>query len=447
MAKVKKRKAVLLPEEGIPREDVLKMMDDIQAAGDVKWKQGRAFGYVYHADDAHYEFLKKAHNKFFSENALSPLAFPSLKKFEAEVASMAADLLGGDRKAQGSMTSGGTESNMMAVKTYREWARDKLSHIKEPEIVMPESAHPSLNKACHYFGVKAVMVPVGSDYRADVKKMEAAITDNTIAMVGSAIEYTRGVVDPIPELAAIAKERGIGFHTDSCLGGYMLPFLKKLGYDIPDFDLSVPGVTSISADLHKYGFTAKGASTILWKNQKYWKYQFYAFVDWPGGVYVAPSMGGTRPGSIIAAAWAAMKSLGMSGYMKIAKTAMETTKKIQEGINAIPGLDVIAKPVMTVFSFGSETIPMYSLGDMMEAKGWIMDRMQKPQSLHLIVNPLHAKIVDDYLETLAACVEEIKKDPPNDEGKSAIYGLVATMPDRKVVKDTVIGFLMNEYKV
>ncbi|MBD3185822.1 aminotransferase class V-fold PLP-dependent enzyme, partial [Candidatus Bathyarchaeota archaeon] len=260
----RKRKEIVLPEKGMSRDKILDMMDEIQDQGDVKWKQGRAFGYVYHADDEHYEFLKKAHNKFFSENALSPLAFPSLKKFEAEVVSMAVDLLGGDRRCFGSMTSGGTESNMMALKTYREWAKDKHPEIIEPEVVMPVTAHPSLNKAAHYFGIKAVMVPIGSDFRADVKKMEAAITDNTIAMVGSAIEYSRGIVDPIPELAAIAKERGIGFHTDSCLGGYMLPFLRELGHDIPDFDLSVPGVTSISADLHKYGFTAKGASTILY---------------------------------------------------------------------------------------------------------------------------------------------------------------------------------------
>ena len=384
---------------------------------------------------------------FFSENALSPLAFPSLKQFEAEVVSMAVDILGGDKKCFGSMTSGGTESNMMAVKTAREWARDKKPEIKEPEVVLPESAHPSLNKACHYFGVKDVMVPVGSDYKADVKAMEKAINENTIMLVGSAIEYTRGVVDPIPELATVAKERGLLMHVDSCLGGYMLPFVRQVGYPIPDFDLSVPGVTSISADLHKYGFTAKGASTILYHSKILWKYQFYAYVDWCGGVYVAPTMGGTRPGSIIAAAWAGMKSMGLKGYLNIAKTTMEATKKLQEGINAIPELSVIGDPVMTVFSFGSDTIPMYSLGDMMETRGWVMDRMQKPQSLHLIVNPHHINIVDDYLKDLALCVEEIKTNPPKDEGKSAIYGLVATMSDRDLVEDTIIKFMMDEYKV
>lgn len=442
----RKRKEIVLPEKGMSRDKILDMMDEIQDQGDVKWKQGRAFGYVYHADDEHYEFLKKAHNKFFSENALSPLAFPSLKKFEAEVVSMAVDLLGGDRRCFGSMTSGGTESNMMALKTYREWAKDKHPEITEPEVVMPVTAHPSLNKAAHYFGIKAVMVPIGSDFRADVKKMEAAITDNTIAMVGSAIEYSRGIVDPIPELAAIAKERGIGFHTDSCLGGYMLPFLRELGHDIPEFDLSVPGVTSISADLHKYGFTAKGASTILYHSKKLWKYQFYAYVDWPGGVYVSPSMGGTRPGSIIAAAWASMKSLGMEGYLKIAKKTMDATNRLMDGISSIPELHVIGKPVMTVFSFGSDAIPMYALGDLMEKKGWVLDRMQKPQSLHLIVNPHHEGIVDAFLKDLKECVASIKENPPKNEGKSAIYGMIATMPDRKLVKDTIIGFMMDEYK-
>ncbi|MHA1791665.1 MAG: aspartate aminotransferase family protein, partial [Promethearchaeota archaeon] len=211
-------------------------------------------------------------------------------------------------------------------------------------------------------------------------------------------------------------------------------------------DLSVPGVTSISADLHKYGFTAKGSSTIIYRSQKIWKYQFYAYVDWPGGVYVSPTMTGTRPGSIIAAAWAGLNSLGLDGYLDIAKTTMETTMKLKDGINAIPELHVIGDPAMTVFSFGSETINMYALGDEMEKRGWVMDRMQKPQSLHLIVNPHHAKIVDAFLKDLKECVDFLKENPPKDEGKSAIYGMVATMPDRKVVKDTVIGFLMNEYK-
>ena len=442
------RPKVVVPENGIPEEELLKMMEVIQE-DDIEWRDGKVWSLVYHASDKHTEMLKKAFTMFFSKNALSPMAFPSLKKFETEVISMAIDLFGGDNRCCGSMTSGGTESLLMAVKTYRDWAREKFPHIKEPEMVIPSSAHPSFDKAADYFGVKAVKVPVDKNtHRADVKAMENALTGNTILMVGSACDFPRGVVDPITELAPIAQERGIGMHVDGCLGGFMLPFVKKLGYEVPDFDFSVPGVTSISADIHKYGYGAKGASTIMYRRERVWKHQFSVYTDWSGGIYISPTMRGTRPGGPIAAAWASMKALGVDGYLKLAKIVMKATKELIDGINYIPELYIIGDPVMSVFSFTSETVDIYNLGDIMDKKGWHLDRIQFPNALHMMVNPHHASIVDTFLKDLKEAVKEIKEHPESSsDGDAAIYGMVASLPDRNKVKDYIVNFLKSQYKI
>jgi len=386
---------------------------------------------------------------FFSKNALSPMAFPSLKKFETEVISMAVDLFGGDNRCCGSMTSGGTESLLMAVKTYRDWARDKFPHIKEPEMVVPSSAHPSFDKAADYFGVKIVKVPVDKEtHRADVKAMEKAVTENTILMVGSACDFPRGVVDPISELASIARDRGIGMHVDACLGGFMLPFVKILGNNVPDFDFSVPGVTSISADVHKYGYGAKGASTIMYRKERVWKHQFSVYTDWSGGIYISPTMRGTRPGGPIAAAWASMKALGNDGYLQLAKIVMKSTKELIDGINQIPELYIIGDPVMSVFCFTSDAVDIYNLGDIMDKKGWHLDRIQFPNALHMMVNPHHASIVDTFLKDLKEAVKEIKEHPEaSSDGDAAIYGMVASLPDRNKVKDYITNFLKSQYKI
>nr|MDO8114613.1 aspartate aminotransferase family protein [Candidatus Sigynarchaeota archaeon] len=442
----RKRKTITIPDHGISRDVVLKEMESIRDS-DAKWKDGKTFAYVYYAGEEHYEFLKKAHNLFFSENALSPMTFPSLKKFEAEVISMTADILGGDRKVFGNITTGGTESLLMAVKTYRDWAREKKPEIKEPEIVLPISAHPSFEKAAHYFGLVTKKVPWTSEYRCDVDAMKRAITENTIMLVGSAPEYPRGMIDPIKALGELAIEHDIGLHVDSCLGGFMLPFLKKLGYPIPDFDFSVPGVTSMSADLHKYGFAAKGASAVLYANEKLWKYQFFSTEDWPGGIYASPTMTGTRPGSSIAAAWATLKAMGEDGYMKYSKMAMDTAQQLQKGINKIPGFHVLGKPDMAVFSFTSEKINIYALGESMEKRGWVLDKLQDPPALHMIVNPLQGQIIDQFISDLRACVDHEKEHPTAlTEGMAALYGALATIP-KKDAKDTVLGVIADQYKV
>jgi glutamate/tyrosine decarboxylase-like PLP-dependent enzyme len=442
------RPKVILPENGIPEENLLKEMEEIRK-DDIVWRDGKVWSLVYHATDKHTEMLKKAYTMFFSKNALSPIAFPSLKKFETEVISMAVDLFNGDKRCCGSMTSGGTESILMAVKTYRDWAEEKFPNIKEPEMVLPSSAHPAFDKGSDYFKVKSVRVPVDEEtHRADVRAMENAITKDTIFLVGSACDFPRGIVDPISELGVIAQDRGIGLHVDSCLGGFMLPFVKKLGYEVPDFDFSVPGVTSISADVHKYGYGAKGASTILYRKERIWKHQFSVHIDWSGGIYISPSMRGTRPGGAIAAAWAAMRHLGMNGYLNLAKIVMDASRKLIEGISKIPELYIIGKPVMSVFSFTSDTIDIFHLGDVLDKKGWHLDRIQFPNALHMMVNPYHAEIVDTFLKDLRETVTEVVDNPgESTDGDAAIYGMVASLPDREKVKDYIINFMKSQYKI
>jgi len=430
-----------IPSKGIPKEQLLSKMQAMREK-DADWRTGKTWSLVYFAGEEHTDFLKKAHNMFFSENGLSPLAFPSLKTFENEVISMASGMLGGDEKTAGTMTTGGTESILMAMKAYRQWARANRPSVKEPEVLLPVTAHPAFEKAAHYFDLKAVHSPVGDDFKADLNATRGLISDNTIVMVGSAPAYPHGVIDPIPELAAIAKENNIGFHVDSCLGGFMLPWLKKLGYTLTPFDFSVPGVTSISADIHKYGYAAKGASVVLYRSKELRRHQFFVYSNWPGGIYASPSMTGTRAGGSIAAAWAALNSIGEEGYMRLAESAMKTAKTIMEEIGGIKELYILGKPAMSVFSFASDMLDIFVLGDAMDKRGWHLDRQQFPSSLHMMVTAAHEKAAEPFISDLKESVGEVIANPKaSSEGSAAMYGMAASLPDRKAVDGFVLDFM------
>jgi glutamate/tyrosine decarboxylase-like PLP-dependent enzyme len=429
---------VKLPEKGIARDKILEQMDDLHE-GDANWKDGRTWSLVYFAGDEHTNFLKSAYTKYFSENGLSPLAFPSIKKFETEVISMTTAMLGGDDEATGSMTSGGTESILMAVKMHRQWFRDTHPEITRPEMILPESSHPAFMKAAHYFDVVPVRVPHGDDFRVDMSAVKDALNENTILLVGSAPCYPYGVIDPIDKLSELAAEKKIGCHVDACLGGFLLPFAKKAGYPIPDFDFALPGVTSISADIHKYGFAAKGASTVLYRNMQLRHYQFFVFADWCGGIYASPTMTGTRPAGSIAAAWATLNAIGEEGYVHNAKQIMETTKRLQKGVDGISGLYVLGEPEMSVFGFSSDEVGMFAVGDAMDERGWHLDRQQSPNALHLMVTLAHENVVDDFLADLADAVEYVRQNPSAEsEGSAPMYGMVATAPDRGMIRDFVL---------
>lgn len=410
---------------------------------DADWRGGRTFSLVYDAGSEVRELLERAYSTFIMENALSPMAFPSLRRLEMEVVAIAGNLFHAP-DAAGSMTTGGTESILMAMKTAREWGLARRPGIR-PEVVLPITAHPAFEKAAHYLGLKNVHVPVRADFRVSVEAARAAITDETVLVVGSAPPYPHGAVDPIEDLAALALEKGILCHVDACLGGFLLPFLEKLGRPIPPFDFRIPGVTSLSADVHKYGYAAKGASVILYRDAELRKHQYFTYSGWPGGLYASPTMTGTRSGGAIAAAWAVLRSLGEEGYLRHARSIVESTAKLIAGINAIPGLRVLGEPDASVFAFTSDDAPIYSIGQAMEEKGWRLDYQQDPASLHVMVTPAHAKIADVFLRDLAAGTERARSGELAPSSSAAVYGMLAAMPDRSEFDGFLLGLLDSVY--
>ena len=435
---------VTLPKKSTPRDEILKQL---QASHDrdTNWHEGRTFSLVYHASDEHTEFLKKAYSIYFHQNGLNPSAFPSLQRMEAEVVSMAANLLGGNAETAGTMTSGGTESILMAIKTYRDRARAEKPEIKQPEMIVPISIHPAFDKAAHYFDVKIVKAPLGPDFRVDVEAVKKLANANTILIVGSAPQYPQGVVDPIADLAAFAKSKGIGMHVDACVGGFLLPFLKKLGHPIPAFDFTVDGVTSMSADLHKYGFASKGSSIVLYKDKNLRRHQFFVLSEWPGGCFASPSMPGTRPAGAIATAWGTLRAFGEEGYLEIAKACWENTKKLQAGITEL-GLEIVGKPDATIFGFSAKDVDVYAVADQMQMRGWYIDRQQHPTCLHLMVTPAHTNHIDAFLKDLKECVETVRKHPElSKEGMAAMYGMAAQVPDPSMVDQYLYQFMDQRY--
>jgi glutamate/tyrosine decarboxylase-like PLP-dependent enzyme len=391
---------------------------------DTRWKEGRTFSLVYYAGEEVEQLLKEAYTLYFAENGLNPSAFPSLRRFESEVVSMAASLLNGDEEATGNMTAGGTESILMAVKAAKEHALKQRPGLKEPEMIVPVSAHPAFDKAAHYFGLKLHHAPLREDYRVDVDAVAQLVNENTVLIVGSAPAYPHGVIDPLAALSELAVARNIWLHVDACVGGFILPFIHRLGRSLPAWNFELPGVNSISLDLHKYGYSAKGASLILYRNASLRRNQFFVYTEWPGGIYGSPSVTGTRPGGAIAAAWAILNYLGEEGYLDITRRTLQVTDRFREGITEIPGLRIISNPELSLLAFTSDTEDIYEIGDEMTLKGWHMDRQQYPPSLHLTINLVHEQSVEAFLVDLRQSVEKVSRLTPGKVGRQLVQTLV-----------------------
>ena len=391
--------ATQLPKTGTPREALLAEMRQ-RKSQDADWKGGRTFSLVYPAGEDVDRMLADANELYLYENALNPFRFPSLRQMEVEVVEMTAGLLNAPPEAGGCMTSGGTESILLAVKTARDRAAAERG-VTRPQLLAPVSAHPAFAKAAAYLGLEHVQIPLGADTRADVDAAARLVTDQTALIVGSAPNYPFGGVDPIAELAALASERGISFHTDACLGGFLIPFLERLGEPVPPFDFRVPGVTTLSADVHKYGYATKGASVILHRQADHLKkYQLFVYDRWPGGLYGSFAMAGARPAAPIAAAWAILRHLGEEGYLAKTRQLLGAVRRYREGIEAIGDLHVLGQPVMSVFAFTSDRHDPFAIGDAMDQRGWCLDRQKGPDALHLMLSPRHAEVVEDFLADL-----------------------------------------------
>ncbi len=409
--------ASALPTSGQSSDHILAEIAE-RRSGDLDWRGGRAFSLVYNAADPELEALQhRVADDFMHENALNPFAYPSLRSMEAEILAMAGEVLGGDARA-GALSSGGTESIFLAVQTARDHGRD-LRGIGSPNVVVPSTVHPAFPKACKYLGVEMVRVAVGPDLRADVGAMIDGITPDTVMVVGSAPCYPFGVIDPIVDLASAAAERGVLCHVDACLGGWLLPFWEQIGEPVPPWDLSVPGVTSLSADLHKYGYAFKGVSVVMYADRALLKRQHFFYDDWPGGMYGSATTAGTRPAPPIAAAWATMRFLGRDGYRAKAQRVRTATKGFQTGIRGLDGLEITGDPDMSVFEFSATHADIFAIGDVMDERGWGLDRQQG--GLHLMVSPGHDVSVNAFVEDLGRAVA----DHGESSGRQAIYGGVA----------------------
>ena len=415
---------------------------------DADFKGGRTWSMVYWAGDEHHAVCERAHNLFMAKNALNPLAFKSLKRMEHEVVQMSASLLNAPASAVGTMTSGGTESLLLAVKTYRDRARSRKPWIRRPNMVVPETIHVAFDKAAHYFGVKQKVAPVDADGRVDVRAMRRLCDRNTVMLAASAPQYPHGTVDPIPELGALAQELKLPLHVDACFGGFMQPWLERLGVAMPIWDFRVPGVTSVSADLHKYGYAPKGASVIVYREMRWLRHQFFVATGWPGGIYVSPSLPGTRPGGAIAAAWASLNAMGEDGYLRLARAAWDAAEALRAGVAAIDGLRVLGRPESTIVSYASDdaAVDLYAVADQLAARGWAIDRQQAPPSVHCSVNAANAPVVPAYLEDLRAAVAHVRAHPElASAGEAAVYGLMAKVPIKGLVEREVLKVLEAMY--
>ena len=374
-----------LPEDGTAKEVVLEELAAMSAAENPTWEGGQCSGTMYCGDHDHYDYLNEAFSHFSYVNSLQRDMCPSSTKFEAEVIAMTLDLLGAAALTEtipaGLVTSGGSGSIAHAVLAYRE----HRPTAGRPNMIKPETAHPAFSKAGHLFGVEMRIAPVDPvTTLVDVDWVADHVDENTVALIGSACNYGYGTVDPITELGALALERGVGLHVDGCLGGFILPFGRELGYDIAPFDFTVPGVTSISADTHKYGYALKGTSVLCFADKALRNDQYFYLTDWSGGKYCSPGMDGSRSAGLLAATWAAMVHLGRSGYRRYAEQIFSTSATMQAAVRSHDSLRIMGQPSF-LFSFTSDEYDVYLVNDFLRTRGWRMNGQQYPNAIHMAV--------------------------------------------------------------
>ncbi len=409
--------------EAMSSDAILAHLDDLKR-DDVRWRDGRAFTLVYYGGADVLAVAEEAYRRYSSENALNTDAFPSLRRLQSDVVAVVGDWLQAGEDGAGFMTSGGTESILMAVKAARERGR-KERGVTQPNVVLPTSAHAAFEKGCYYFGLESRRVAVGADWRADVAAMQDAIDDNTVMLVGSAPQYPQGVIDPITEIAALAVDRNINCHVDACMGGVTLTYMARLGETVPLWNFAVPGVTSISVDLHKYGYTAKGASVIMHRNKQLRSYQTYVTDNWLGGVYGSSGVLGTKGGGSMAAAWAVMHYLGDEGYMRATSAARAACLQLAAAVRAIPQLAIRAEPQATLLAFGAaddSQLDVFAVADALWRRGWYVDRQGPPPSLHCTVSVVHEGKIEAFVDDLRASLDEVLE--ARHHGAQGAYGTV-----------------------
>ena len=443
-----------LPEQGRPHAELLAELESLREREEARWREGFMSGGVYHGEPEHVALLERAYAIHSQTNPLHSDIWPSISKYEAEIVAMTGDMLGSASVAApdevcGTVTSGGTESILLAMKTYRDQARVERG-IRRPNMVAPITAHAAFDKASQYFGIELRKTPVGADFRADVDAAKRAVDRNTICMIGSAPAFAHGMVDPIEALSSYAKQRGIGFHTDACLGGFVLPWARELGREVPGFDFRLPGVTSISADTHKYGYAAKGTSVLLHRSKAQRKFQWFTITDWPGGMYMSPTIAGSRPGGLSAACWVALQAIGRAGYLDATAKILAAGDQVRAGIRAIPELELLGDPLWVIaFRSRDPEVDIYRVLDVMTQRHWNLNGLHRPACMHiaLTLRHTHEGVVERLLADLREAVEHVKAHPSEQGGMAPVYGLAGTLPARGAVRDMLGMYLDALYEV
>jgi sphinganine-1-phosphate aldolase len=403
----------MLPKDGLPAKQVL---DEIRAlrAADRPTHGGRLFAYVYDPGlDGLDDLAMAAYALSAHVNGLDPTAFPSLLAMENALVGAAASLLGGGPGVVGNVTGGGTESLMLAVKA----ARDAHPAIERPRMVVPVSGHAAFAKAAHFLGVALDLVPVSlASLRPAPEDVAAAIGPDTVLVACSAPSYAHGVVDPVAGIAAVAAAAGVRCHVDACFGGWTLPYLRRLGVEVPPFDFAVPGVTSISVDLHKYAYTPKGVSVLLHRDAELRRPQYFAYAGWPGYSMVNPVISSTRSGGPIAAAYAVLRHVGDSGYLALASRTLEAVRELAAAVSTVEGLRLVAPPESTVVCFTADGFDVFVLADELAARGWHTQPQfafgDVPASIHLSVTASVAPRVAEFGTDLAAAAQAARAAGP-----------------------------------
>jgi sphinganine-1-phosphate aldolase len=408
-----------LPAEGLDPDAIAALLEQYREH-DIDWRSGKLWAYVFDPGEQAEQVIKRAYMAYLSENGLDPTAFPSLVRFENEVVAMAIGHLRGDAEVVGNFTSGGTESIMLAVKSARDWARERRPELRSrrAKVVAPITAHAAFHKAAHYLDLELVPVPVDPvTFKADIAATAAAIDEDTIMLVGSAVSYAHSVVDPIAELGQLALERGLWLHVDGCMGGFLLPYFRRLGRTITDFDFTVAGVSSISMDLHKYAFAAKGASVVLYRNRELRRHQIFTCATWTGYTISNTTVQSSKSGGPVAAAWAVMRYFGDAGYLELAKRVLAGTERVVAFVDAHPDLRLLGRPEMNHVAIASDTVPLFRLAEAINSRGWFMQVQlsyaSSPANIHLCINPVNLPTIDKLMADIAAAVEQVRGAPPS----------------------------------
>ena len=436
-----------LPEKGLSYEELMTELDRMDELPAINWKKGFASGCSYNCNDDLTKLTSDVYRRYCWSNPLHPDVFPQIRKMEAEVIHWTVQLFNGSPNSCGSMTSGGTESIIMAMKVYREVGYDL--GIRYPEIICSKATHAAFDKAAHLLRMKIIHVSCDPLTRkVNLKAMSKAITKNTVVLVGNAPQFPHGIIDPIQDIAKLGRKYNIGVHVDSCLGGFLLPFMDKAGFPIDPFDFRVNGVTSISADTHKYGYSPKGSSVILYANQELRRKQFFVVTDWEGGIYPSPTLAGSRSGGIIASTWAAMMSMGVDGYVQATKEIITTTRWLIHQIDLIPNVYVIGNPEVSIVAMASKDFNIYRLNEAMTKKGWSLNPLQFPSSIHICITLRHTKegVAQQFVDDIKECVTIIMQNPQKEvTGTTAFYGTAQAIPDRSIVNEVGSMFLDVSY--